>query len=117
MFPPPRRFDGEGPPSGEAAGGVGFRSGAAPAAVSAVGRFCVRALFPLPCSRRMIRMAGSHSRRSFDENHKDIGRGCAVVLADGDYVRLIGYQDSGGALSTGDGAMRCLQNAAQVVRL
>jgi hypothetical protein len=40
-----------------------------------------------------------------------------LVLAAGDYVELIGYQDSTGALNTGDAATRVLQNELSIVRL
>jgi hypothetical protein len=40
------------------------------------------------------------------------------VLVAGDYIELVGYQDSSGALDVGDaGANRVLQNELSIVRL
>ena len=40
-----------------------------------------------------------------------------VTLAAADYVELIGFQSTGGALNTGDAATRYLQNSAQVLKV
>lgn len=40
-----------------------------------------------------------------------------AALVAGDYVELVAYQDSGGALNIGDAATRYIQNTAQIVKL
>lgn len=40
-----------------------------------------------------------------------------LALAAGDYIELVGYQDSGAPLNTGDAASRVIQNELQIVQL